>query len=114
MAASVDATELALAVLDQVCGGKVPYNTVAGGSVGPGGSGKTQTFRSVMGEPFEGVRNSTVGADSVVLEVRLTKTQTLDLQRVETSSLMEQVVRTAAGAMSGRSEVSRCMYELSN
>jgi hypothetical protein len=82
--------------LDQVAGGKVPYNAMAGGSVGPGGSGKTQTHRSVMGEPFDGVRNSTVGANKMVLEIRQTKTKTLDLQRAEASSLMERAVRTAA------------------
>jgi hypothetical protein len=86
----------ARARLDQVAGGKVPYNAVAGGSVGPGGSGKTQTHRSVMGEPFDEVRHSTVAVDKMVLEVRQTTTKTLNFQRVETSSLMERAVHTAA------------------
>jgi hypothetical protein len=33
--------------LEQVAGGKVPYNAMAGGSVGPGGSGKTQIFTPI-------------------------------------------------------------------
>jgi len=76
----------------------VPYNAMAGGSVGPGGSGKTQTHRSVMGEPFkeDAKRVSTVGADKMVLEVRQTKTNMLDLQRAETTSLLERAVHTAA------------------
>jgi hypothetical protein len=49
-----------------------------------------------MGEPFDGVRNSTVGAEKMVLEVRQTTTKTLDLQRAKSSSLMERVVWTAA------------------
>jgi hypothetical protein len=102
--ASLEAT--ATAVMDRMRSGKVPYNAVTGGSVGPGGSGKTQTHRSVMGEPFEGVRNSTVGADKMVLEVRQNKTQTLDLQRVETSSLMERAVRIAAAGKPTASQAS--------
>jgi len=84
--------------LSQVSGGQVPYNAMAGGSVGPGGSGKTQTHRSVMGEPFVtgAERVSTVGADKMVLEVRQTKTNMLDLQRAETTSLLERAVHTAA------------------
>ena len=76
----------------------MPYNAMAGGSVGPGGSGKTQTHRSVMGKPFvaDAERVSTVGADKMVLEVRQTKTNMLDLQRAETTSLLERAVRTAA------------------
>ena len=76
----------------------MPYNAMAGGSVGPGGSGKTQTHRSVMGEPFveDAERVSTVGADKMVLEVRQTKTNMLDLQRAETASLLERAVHTAA------------------
>ena len=70
---------------------------MAGGSVGPGGSGKTQTHCSVMGEPFDGdaARNSTVGVDKMVLEVCQTKTQMLDLQRAEARSLMERAIHTA-------------------
>ena len=76
----------------------MPYNAMAGGSVGPGGSGKTQTHRSVMGEPFVtgAERVSTVGTDKMVLEVRQTKTNMLDLQRAETTSLLERAVHTAA------------------
>ena len=76
----------------------MPYNAMAGGSVGPGGSGKTQTHRSVMGEPFVtgADRISTVGADKMVLEVRQTKTNMLDLQRADTTSLLERAVHTAA------------------
>ena len=76
----------------------MPYNAMAGGSVGPGGSGKTQTHCSVMGEPFVtgAERVSTVGTERTVLEVRQTKTSTFDLQRAETTSLMERAVRAAA------------------
>ena len=98
--AAVDASLLATARahLDQVSGGKAPYNAMAGGSVGPGGSGKTQTHRSVMGKPFvEGAnRISTVGADRMVLEVHQTKTGILDLKLAETTSLMERAVHAAA------------------
>ena len=78
----------------------MPYNAMAGGSVGPGGSGKTQTHRSVMGEPFitGAERISTIGADKMVLEVRQTKTNMLDLQRAETTSLMERAVHMAAAS----------------
>jgi len=76
----------------------VAYNAMSGGSVGPGGSGKTQTHRSVMGEPFDGStdRISTVGAVKVVLELCRTKTHTIDLQRAETTSLLERTVCMAA------------------
>ena len=98
--AAADARLLAnaRARLDQVAGGQVPYNAMAGGSVGPGGSGKTQTHRSVMGEPFVAgaERVSTVGAEKLVLEMRQTKTHMLDLQRADTTSLLERAVRTAA------------------
>jgi hypothetical protein len=59
-----------------------------------------------MGEPFDGVRNSTVGADKMVLEVRQTTTKTLDLQRAEASSLMERAVRTAAADKPAASQTS--------
>jgi exopolyphosphatase/pppGpp-phosphohydrolase len=49
-----------------------------------------------MGEPFDGARNSTVGADKMILELRQTTTTTLDLQRAEVTSLMERAVLTAA------------------
>ena len=94
--ASLQAT--ARARLDRVAGGQAPYNAMAGGSVGPGGSGKTQTHCSVMGEPFctGAERISTVGAEKTVLEVRQTRTNMLDLQRAETTSLMERAVRATA------------------
>ena len=98
-AGSVDDGLLATARarLDQVSGGQVPYNAVAGGSVGPGGSGKTQTHRSVMGETFDedAERVSTVGAEKMVLEMRQTKTSMLDLKRSQQTSLMERAVWTA-------------------
>ena len=85
----------ARACLEQLAAGQVPYNTVYGGSVGCSSSGKAQTQRSVMGEPFDGSpkRVSTVGPDEMV---RHTKTHMLDLERTETTSLMERAVRSAA------------------
>jgi len=96
-AADVLLRAAAQARLDQVAGGQVPYNAVTGGSIGPGGSGKTQTHRSVMGEPFvEGAgRSSTVGADKMMLEMRQSTTKMLDLQRAKALSLLERTVRAA-------------------
>jgi hypothetical protein len=55
-----------------------------------------------MGEPFEGVRISTVGANKMVLEVRQTKTQTLDLKHAGSSTLLERLVRAAAVGKHGK------------
>jgi Cdc6-like AAA superfamily ATPase len=115
MATSPDSESLqsiARARLNQVAGGKVPYNAMAGGSVGPGGSGKTQTHRSVMNEPFDSKeeRHSTVGADKMILEVRQTKTNMLDLQRAEVTSLLERAIRTDADSTSVNQD--RCIEDL--
>ena len=87
-----------LAYLNKVTRGQVPYNAVAGFSVGPGGSGKTQTHRSVMGEPFDkdAERVSTVGTDTIRLEVCQTQTKMLDLKRAEATSLLERTIWAAA------------------
>jgi hypothetical protein len=81
-----------------VSSGQVPYNALAGASVGPGGSGKTQTHRSVMGKPFVSgqARESTVGIDREVLELRPNRKETFDLQPAETMSMLERAARFAA------------------
>eukprot|EP00045_Choanoeca_perplexa_P015701 m.201212 g.201212 ORF g.201212 m.201212 type:complete len:1035 (+) comp17056_c0_seq35:106-3210(+) len=93
------------AALDALTGAKVPYNGASVVSVGPGGTGKTQTRLSITGHGMMIHRQSTVGSDEVQLRVRLNHGAMVGFQEVDDEG--SQLQQAVAYCLANQSQLER-------